>query len=159
MTAAVAALGRAPQVQQRLASVGVTPEYRHVVSDEQPPDVDDIARSMLLLHGVHSDEHRVTDDDDVRRTGCAGREGRGGPRAPGHLMVGLDRVLDPPDHAGDVDPEMLEGDEGRLMRGLKSTLGSSLLGERTACPIDAVNQHQLEAARGFAGPQQGRFAG
>lgn len=37
------------------------------MSDERPPDVDDIARSMLLLHGVHSDEHRVTDDDDVRR--------------------------------------------------------------------------------------------
>ena len=34
---------------------------------KQPPDVDDLARSMLLLHGVHDDEHRPGDDDDVRR--------------------------------------------------------------------------------------------
>ena len=29
------------------------------------PDVDQIARSMLLLHGGHDDEHRPGDDDDV----------------------------------------------------------------------------------------------
>lgn len=34
---------------------------------KQPPDVDDLARSMLLLHGVHDDEHRPGDDDDVLR--------------------------------------------------------------------------------------------
>ena len=32
---------------------------------EQPPDVDDLARSMLLLHGLHDDDHRPGDDDDV----------------------------------------------------------------------------------------------
>ena len=32
---------------------------------EQPPDVDDLARSMLLLHGLHEDDHRPGDDDDV----------------------------------------------------------------------------------------------
>ena len=29
------------------------------------PDVDELARSMLLLHGGHDDEHRPGDDDDV----------------------------------------------------------------------------------------------
>ena len=29
------------------------------------PDVDQLARSMLLLHGGHDDEHRPGDDDDV----------------------------------------------------------------------------------------------
>jgi hypothetical protein len=29
------------------------------------PDVDQIARSMLLLHGGHGDEHRPGDDDDA----------------------------------------------------------------------------------------------
>ena len=32
---------------------------------DQRPDVDEIARSMLLLHGVHDDEHRAGDDNDV----------------------------------------------------------------------------------------------
>lgn len=32
---------------------------------EQRPDVDDLARSMLLLHGVHDDEHPARDDGDV----------------------------------------------------------------------------------------------
>lgn len=33
---------------------------------EQPPDVDDLARTMLLLHGVHDDEHpHARDDNDV----------------------------------------------------------------------------------------------
>jgi hypothetical protein len=35
------------------------------MSNEQPPDVDDLARSMLLLHGPHDDDHPVTADDDV----------------------------------------------------------------------------------------------
>lgn len=34
---------------------------------DQVPDVDDLARSMLLLHGVHDDEHRPGDDNDVAR--------------------------------------------------------------------------------------------
>jgi hypothetical protein len=29
------------------------------------PDVDELARSMLLLHGGHDDDHRHGDDDDV----------------------------------------------------------------------------------------------
>lgn len=35
---------------------------------DQPavPDIDDLARSMLLLHGVHDDEHRAGDDADVK---------------------------------------------------------------------------------------------
>lgn len=37
------------------------------MSGEQTPDVDDLARSMLLLHGVHDDEHRPGDDSDVPR--------------------------------------------------------------------------------------------
>lgn len=32
---------------------------------EQPPDVDQLARSMLMLHGPHDDDHRPGDDDDV----------------------------------------------------------------------------------------------
>lgn len=28
------------------------------------PDIDELARSMLLLHGVHDDDHRARDDDD-----------------------------------------------------------------------------------------------
>ena len=32
-----------------------------------PPDVDELARSMLLLHGVHDDEQRPGDDADVRQ--------------------------------------------------------------------------------------------
>jgi hypothetical protein len=35
------------------------------MSTEQPPDVEDLARSMLLLHGPHDDDHPVTADDDV----------------------------------------------------------------------------------------------
>jgi hypothetical protein len=35
------------------------------MTPEPPPDVDQIARSMLLLHGGHDDEHRPGDDDDV----------------------------------------------------------------------------------------------
>ena len=35
------------------------------MSTEQPPDVDDLTRSMLLLHGPHDDDHPVTADDDV----------------------------------------------------------------------------------------------
>lgn len=35
------------------------------MTNEQPPDVDDLARSMLLLHGLHDDDHRTGDDDDV----------------------------------------------------------------------------------------------
>ena len=29
------------------------------------PDIDELARSMLLLHGGHDDDHRPGDDDDV----------------------------------------------------------------------------------------------
>ncbi len=32
---------------------------------EQSPDVDDIARSMLLLHGTHDDDHHRGDGADV----------------------------------------------------------------------------------------------
>ncbi len=32
---------------------------------EQVPDVDDLARSMLLLHGVHDEAHPAGDDDDI----------------------------------------------------------------------------------------------
>jgi hypothetical protein len=35
------------------------------MSTEQQPDVEDLARSMLLLHGPHDDEHPVAVDDDV----------------------------------------------------------------------------------------------
>lgn len=35
------------------------------MSAEQPPDVDELARSMLLLHGLHDDDHRAGDEDDV----------------------------------------------------------------------------------------------
>ena len=35
------------------------------MSAEQPPDVDGLARSMLLLHGPHDDDHPTTADDDV----------------------------------------------------------------------------------------------
>jgi hypothetical protein len=28
------------------------------------PDIDELARSMLLLHGVHDDDHPARDDDD-----------------------------------------------------------------------------------------------
>jgi hypothetical protein len=31
----------------------------------ETPDVDGLARSMLLLHGAHDDDHRVRDDDDI----------------------------------------------------------------------------------------------
>ncbi len=31
---------------------------------EQSPDVDELTRSMLLLHGVHDDEHASRDDGD-----------------------------------------------------------------------------------------------
>lgn len=38
-----------------------------MTAGEQPPDVADLAQSMLLLHGVHDDEHHegTRDDDDV----------------------------------------------------------------------------------------------
>ncbi|MGV1087111.1 MAG: hypothetical protein ACOYBX_03950 [Mycobacterium sp.] len=37
-----------------------------MTSGEQPPDVAELAQSMLLLHGVHDDEHTSrSDDDDV----------------------------------------------------------------------------------------------
>ena len=32
---------------------------------EQTPDVDDLARAMLLLHGVHDDGYHARDEDDV----------------------------------------------------------------------------------------------
>lgn len=32
---------------------------------EQGPDIDDLAQSMLLLHGVHDDGHPGSGDDDV----------------------------------------------------------------------------------------------
>jgi hypothetical protein len=32
---------------------------------EQQPDADEIARSMLLLYGVHDDDHGARDDNDV----------------------------------------------------------------------------------------------
>jgi hypothetical protein len=35
------------------------------MTNQQQPDVDDLARSMLLLHGPHDDDHRTGDDDDV----------------------------------------------------------------------------------------------
>ena len=35
------------------------------MTNQQPPDVEDLARSMLLLHGPHDDDHPVTADDDV----------------------------------------------------------------------------------------------
>ena len=35
------------------------------MTNQQPPDVDDLTRSMLLLHGPHDDDHPVTADDDV----------------------------------------------------------------------------------------------
>jgi hypothetical protein len=35
------------------------------MTSEQPPDVEEITRSMLLLHTVHDDEHHAGDDDDV----------------------------------------------------------------------------------------------
>jgi len=35
------------------------------MTPDQRPDVDEIARSMLLLHGVHDDAHRAGDDNDV----------------------------------------------------------------------------------------------
>ena len=35
------------------------------MSPEQPPDIDELARSMLLLHGAHDAQHPAGDDDDV----------------------------------------------------------------------------------------------
>lgn len=35
------------------------------MTEAHRPDVDELARSMLLLHGVHDDEHRPGDPDDV----------------------------------------------------------------------------------------------
>ncbi len=35
------------------------------MSSERPPDVEEIARSMLLLQGIHDDEHIRRDDGDV----------------------------------------------------------------------------------------------
>jgi len=35
------------------------------MTSEQRPDVEEITRSMLLLHGVHEDEHHARDDNDV----------------------------------------------------------------------------------------------
>ena len=35
------------------------------MTSPQQPDADEIARSMLLLHGVHDDEHLAGDEDDV----------------------------------------------------------------------------------------------
>lgn len=35
------------------------------MTSEQPPDVDQLARSMLLLHGSHDDDHAAGADDDV----------------------------------------------------------------------------------------------
>jgi len=35
------------------------------MTNQQQPDVDDLARSMLLLHGPHDDGHPATADDDV----------------------------------------------------------------------------------------------
>jgi len=35
------------------------------MTSDQRPDVDEIARSMLLLHGVHDDERRPGDDNDL----------------------------------------------------------------------------------------------
>ncbi len=37
-----------------------------IMTAEQLPDVDDLARSMLLLHGVHDEVHPTGDDGDVR---------------------------------------------------------------------------------------------
>lgn len=36
------------------------------MTGQQPPDAADIARSMLLLHGIHDDGHPSRDDGDVR---------------------------------------------------------------------------------------------
>ena len=35
------------------------------MTDKQPPDLEELARSMLLLHGAHDDEHRPGDPYDV----------------------------------------------------------------------------------------------
>jgi hypothetical protein len=35
------------------------------MTDKPAPDVDDLAKSMLLLHGAHDDEHRPGDPNDV----------------------------------------------------------------------------------------------
>lgn len=35
------------------------------MTPEQRPDPEQLARSMLLLHGAHGDEHPAGDDDDV----------------------------------------------------------------------------------------------
>jgi hypothetical protein len=35
------------------------------MTPEQRPDADDIARSMLLLHGIHDDDLRTGDDSDI----------------------------------------------------------------------------------------------
>ncbi|MFM9035727.1 MAG: hypothetical protein ACKOQ4_15840 [Mycobacterium sp.] len=35
------------------------------MTSDQIPDADRLARSMLMLHGDHGDEHRPGDDDDV----------------------------------------------------------------------------------------------
>jgi hypothetical protein len=35
------------------------------MTSEQRPDVEEITRSMLLLHGVHDDVHPAGDDDDI----------------------------------------------------------------------------------------------
>jgi hypothetical protein len=35
------------------------------MTNQQQPDVDDLTRSMLLLHGPHDDDHPTTADDDV----------------------------------------------------------------------------------------------
>lgn len=35
------------------------------MTDEQPPDVDVLVRSMLLLHGLHDDSHPAGDDHDA----------------------------------------------------------------------------------------------
>lgn len=36
------------------------------MSDQPAPDVDQLTRSMLLLHGPHDDDHPARDDNDVR---------------------------------------------------------------------------------------------
>ena len=36
-----------------------------VMTPEQPLDIDELARSMLLLHGAHDDRHPSGDDDDA----------------------------------------------------------------------------------------------
>lgn len=35
------------------------------MTGESMPDIDDVARSMLQLHGIHTDEHRPANDDDA----------------------------------------------------------------------------------------------